>query len=184
MITHENVQGWYDWQKLAQRLITAQFPTQGVYIEVGVWLGKSLIDFGQLCKRFGKQPILYGVDLFGGKQDDQHMDRIVEAQGGSFFGKTQKNLLDAQVVASLIRGDSVEAASQFKDGYADIILIDALHTYDAVKRDTLAWMPKLKKGGFMLWHDSDREEVKRAIRESWGEDFKVEGPRTGYARKV
>jgi hypothetical protein len=184
MKTHKDIQGWYDWHKLTQRLVMHSMPQGGTYIEVGVWKGKSLVAFGEECMRFGKNAKLYGVDLFGGKQDDYLMDRIVEEEGGSFFGATQKNLLDCNIVATLIRGDSVKSARQFDDESADIILIDALHTYEAVKRDTLAWMPKLKKNGYMLWHDCDREEVRRAVRESWGNNFRIEKPRTGYARKV
>lgn len=179
-----DIQGWYDWHKLVERLVMSHMPQGGTYVEVGVWMGKSLIAFGAECKRFGKNVNLVGVDLFGGKQDDQHMDRIVEDKGGSFFGVTQKNLLDCNIVAKLIRSDSVKAAELFEDESVDIILIDALHKYEAVRKDTLAWMPKLKRGGWMLWHDCDRPEVQKAVRDSWGNNFKIEKPRTGYARKV
>jgi len=184
MKTYQDIEGWYDWHKLTERLVMNAFPQGGTYIEVGVWKGKSLIAFGMECTRFGKKAKLIGVDLFGGKQDDHFMDKIVQADGGSFFGVTQKNLLDCNVVAQLIRGDSVRTAVQFEDESADIIVIDALHTYEAVKKDTLAWMPKLKRGGTMLWHDCDRECVRKAVRDSWGNNFKIEKPRTGHARKV
>jgi cephalosporin hydroxylase len=184
MKTYKDIQGWYDWHKLTQRLVLSSIQQGSVYIEVGVWKGKSLIAFGEECKRFGKRVKIYGIDLFGGKQDDNLMDKIVEADGGSFFGQTQKNLLDCQIEAKLIRGDSVKTAEQFENNTADIIVIDALHTYEAVKKDTLAWMPKLKSGGHMLWHDCDRDEVRRAVRDSWGPNFKIEKPRTGYGRKV
>jgi cephalosporin hydroxylase len=184
MKTHKDIEGWYDWQKLTERMVMNQMPQHGTYIEVGVWKGKSLIAFGEQCRRFGKNAKLFGVDLFGGKQDDHLMDRIVAQDGGSFFGICQKNLLDCNIIATLIREDSVRAAQQFEDESADIILIDALHTYEAVKRDTLAWKPKLKRNGWMLWHDCDREEVRKAVREAWGPNFQIEKPRTGYARKV
>jgi cephalosporin hydroxylase len=184
MKTYKDIQGWYDWHKLTQRLVMMDIQQGAVYIEVGVWHGKSLIAFGEECKRFGRKVSLYGIDLFGGKQDDHLMDKIVEEAGGSFFGITQKNLLDCGVSATLIREDSVKASFQFEDESADIIVIDALHDYEAVKNDTIAWMPKLKPGGWMLWHDADREEVRQAILDTWGSSFKREKPRTAYARKV
>ena len=183
MKTYKDIQGWYDWHPLAERIVRNFFPNRGTYVEVGVWKGKSLVAFAALCQRYGKNPTIHGIDLFGGVQDDSSMDRMVASSGGSFFGETQKNLIDANVFAELIRGDSVQSAGRFEDGSIDCILIDALHTYKAVRDDTAAWKPKLKKGGMMLWHDCDREEVRRAVRESWGPHFKIEQPRTGHAVK-
>lgn len=179
--TYQDIQGWYDWKPLIQRLIKERFPLfGGVYIEVGVWKGKSIIDFWHMAKEAGAtNSQIIGVDLFCGKQDDENMDAMV-ARSGNFFEETQKNCHDCGAAPTLVEGDSTESAKLFDNESAHIILIDALHTYDAVKRDTLAWLPKLESGGVMLWHDADREPVRKAITECVGRNWKIEQPRTAY----
>ena len=54
-----------------------------------------------------------------------------------------------------IKKYSTEAAKLFKDETFDWIYIDACHTYEAVKEDLLAWIPKVKNGGFISGHDYD-----------------------------
>jgi hypothetical protein len=50
------------------------------------------------------------------------------------------------------KNNSIDAADKI-DQLVDIVYIDALHTYDAVKADIKAWWPKIKPGGFLAGHD-------------------------------
>ena len=49
----------------------------------------------------------------------------------------------------------------------DIIFIDADHKYHGVKKDTLTYLPFLKKGGFMIFHDVEEKttDVKKWLKE-------------------
>ena len=49
--------------------------------------------------------------------------------------------------------DSVTASQWIQDGSLDLVFIDADHSYDAVKADLAAWVPKLRKGGVLSGHD-------------------------------
>ncbi len=40
----------------------------------------------------------------------------------------------------------------------DLLFIDGDHTYDAVKKDFEDWLPFVKKGGHILFHDSRKEK--------------------------
>ena len=179
MKTHEQIQGWYDWENLINELI---LPLNARYLEVGVWRGKSLVDF--LQKTEALKTTALGIDLFGGKQDDSFMDSIVEELGGDFMNETLQNLADAGVSGrvELIKSDSKKAAPKLEDQSFDVILIDALHTFDSVFQDTKAYWPKLKVGGIMMWHDADRKEVIGAIR-AFGLKPSISKPRTAWMVK-
>ena len=67
-------------------------------------------------------------------------------------------------------------ARDFEDGSLDFVYIDALHTYEALKEDIAAWLPKIKKGGFIGGHDAAGRWGKRlrpAVEESFGKHFKT-----------
>ena len=81
------------------------------------------------------------------------------------LGKEHSNL-------HIFRMESVQAAEQFKNGFFDMIFIDADHSYEAVRSDIFAWMPKIKKGGIISGHDYNkayRTTVGKAVKEIFGE---------------
>ena len=65
--------------------------------------------------------------------------------------------------------DSVEASKRFEDKSIDFIFIDGNHQYEFVKKDIIAWLPKLKEGGVLAGHDHDWQRVKDAVKEILGE---------------
>lgn len=56
-----------------------------------------------------------------------------------------------------VRATSLEA-SRFLDLHrpADLVFVDADHSYEAVRDDLRAWAPKLAPGGVLAFHDSRR----------------------------
>lgn len=51
-----------------------------------------------------------------------------------------------------IQADSSEVGYAW-EGWVDLLVIDADHSYDGVKRDIRAWWPVVKKGGLVFFHD-------------------------------
>lgn len=58
---------------------------------------------------------------------------------------------------TVLREDTVQAAARFEDGTFDFVFIDAEHTYEAVRADAHAWLPKVKPGGMLCGHDYTRK---------------------------
>lgn len=58
--------------------------------------------------------------------------------------------------ARLYVGQSVEFAGMQKRDSADLVFLDAAHSYAAVMADIDAWAPVLKSGGILAGHDFDK----------------------------
>ena len=75
--------------------------------------------------------------------------------------------------ARIYRGTSLSAAKDLPGGL-DYVFIDGIHTYEAVKKDIEAWVPKVRPGGWIGGHDYDNlprfPGVRRAVDEIFGED--------------
>lgn len=66
---------------------------------------------------------------------------------------------------TILLGVSWDMAAQVPDNTLDFVFVDADHHYEPVKKDILAWTPKLKPGGLMCGHDIHINTVFKAVRE-------------------
>lgn len=133
----------------------------GTFVEVGVATG----TFAEIILE--QWPYDYiGVDRWKhviGYDDSANVDQEQQEKRYSHcIGLVKK----AGQRASMLRLDSVIAASTFDDRSLDVVYIDAEHTFDAVIRDIKAWAPKVKPGGLLCGHDyynAPPFEVRRAV---------------------
>lgn len=65
----------------------------------------------------------------------------------------------------VLKGLSWEMADDVPDGSLDFAFIDADHTAPSVRKDILAWRPKVKPGGMLLGHDIHLPTVKEVVDE-------------------
>lgn len=61
------------------------------------------------------------------------------------------------------RAASPYAAQLFADESFDLLYVDADHHYAEVKQDLLAWIPKVRKGGWIAGHDYFAELIEGGV---------------------
>jgi predicted O-methyltransferase YrrM len=72
----------------------------------------------------------------------------------------------------VVRDVSIAAVARFPAESFDLVYIDGQHDYGSVKADLRAWLPKVRKGGWIAGHDYssqiDNGDVIRAVNEVLG----------------
>jgi predicted O-methyltransferase YrrM len=161
-----DVEGWCDYKDLYSH-IAKVLPDGAEVVEIGCWMGQSIIHFCQRLQDIGKKATVHCVDTWKGEENQPAHLEIVSAHGGSIFNKFQDNCMESEVIGMIspIIGDSAESAERFEDASLDFIFIDAAHDYNSVVKDLAAWWPKLKPDGIFAGHDYPWHEVKKAVDE-------------------
>lgn len=120
-----------------------------VCIEVGSHMGVSSETFLAYCQR------LICIDFWWNTEAKRHWDLR----------------LAHQFQVSYLRIPSPDAATLIADQSIDLVYLDGDHSYEAVKRDLIAWIPKIKPWGWIAGHDHCPafDGVMRAVAEICGE---------------
>lgn len=150
-------------------------------VEIGSYIGESTCVF---LKRVG---IVHSVDTFKWIQHPNTSWSMTKENPSpaeiEFDRKTSKysNL-------KKFKGTSEEYAKTLLDESLDFIYIDALHEYEAVKKDIELWYPKVKKGGFICGHDyTDTPSyfgVIPAVNEKFGKPDRIFSDTSWVVKKV
>jgi hypothetical protein len=147
-------------------------------VEIGAWLGRSsfyLVDKLNLLGGLGEMNI-YIVDTWLGSKSEIDTHHAI-AKEVNLYVDFMRNMRKLHGLFTPVRATSVEAATIFEDKTVDYVFIDAEHTYEAVKADIEAWLPKMSSIGIIAGHDYDSHwpGVIKAVHEKFGNEVKVEG---------
>ena len=69
----------------------------------------------------------------------------------------------------LMRMEFDSALQQFTDASIDLLHIDGCHTYEAVRHDFEAWLPKLSDRGVVILHDTAERREGFGVWKFWAE---------------
>jgi len=161
---HDKIQGWFQAEPLYKRMVD-QAKNGSIFVEVGVWKGKSAAFMAVEIINSKKKIEFYAVDHFKGSPEHQN-DPFVKAN--TLKEECYKNLEPVMGIVRMLPLPSLEAAAMFSDNSIDFVYIDGAHEYDALKADIIAWGPKVKTGGIIAGDDygvGAHPDVRRVVDE-------------------
>jgi hypothetical protein len=132
-----------------------------VAVEIGSWKGRSAIAIASGLERAGAG-LLYAVDPHEGSRT--HALEAKATTFAAFRENVQRAGLDRHVQP--LREVSAQARARFGDRSIGLLFIDGSHRYEDVVDDIQGWLPHLRDGAVVAFHDAAREDVRRALVEN------------------
>jgi hypothetical protein len=135
----------------------------GLAVELGTHTGNSYFAICQAAAANHLDARCYAVDTW---QGDKH---------ASFYGEeifqdvSAYNESRYASFSSLMRMTFDEALTRFSDGSIDLLHIDGMHTYEAVKHDFDSWFGKLSPKGVVIMHDISVHDGDFGVWKVWDE---------------
>lgn len=156
-----HIDSWHEHIFFAHDLVKAVSPK--IIVELGVHYGDSYFTLCQSVKENHLKCQCYGIDTWQGEEHS------------GFYGEevwqTVKKYNDEHYssFSNLIRQTFESAVCDFEEGSIDILHIDGLHTYEAVKSDFFSWIPKVSPDGVILLHDIEEYKEDFGVWRFWKE---------------
>jgi hypothetical protein len=152
---------WTGLTPFAFWIVAALRPRQ--LVELGVYQGLSYCCFCEEVVQNGLETRCSGVDTWKG---DVH-----NGEYGAEVLSSLRSYHDLKYAgfSELLQMPFDQAVGHFEDGSIDLLHIDGLHTYEAVRHDFETWRPKLSGNAVVLFHDIDVRHSDFGVWRFWDE---------------
>lgn len=156
------VEGYLDYNEGEFLYWLAQRAGPGAVVELGSYKGRSTICLAQGCRDNVLDTYVYAVDHFEG--EPLLTNTYADYQSGNYEEALAENLREADVWEWVLikKGPTHEVCV---DKPVSLIFIDADHSYEAVKKDWVAWSTSLGVWGVAAFHDREIPGVANLLAE-------------------
>ena len=156
-----SVSAWIEHIPFAFALVDILRPA--TFVELGTHAGDSYLAFSQAVQTLSLATRCTAIDTWEG-----------DTQAGGYSSQILENLRAYHdplyaPFSRLLQSTFDDALAHFPDGSIDLLHIDGLHTYDAVRHDFEAWRPKLSPSGVVLFHDTQVRRDDFGVYRLWEE---------------
>lgn len=152
---------WWEHVPVAHWLVNRLQPE--TVVELGTHFGVSFFAYCEAAEAFSPKTFVYAVDTWDG---DEHAGSYGEEVYQRVLNEQERNHRSR---SRLVRSTFDEAADHFPTGGIDLLHIDGLHTYEAVRHDLETWQPLLRPGAAVLFHDINVRERGFGVWKLWKE---------------
>jgi cephalosporin hydroxylase len=151
---------WNEHIPFAMMLVELQRPR--VVVELGAHCGVSYCAWCQAVTAMGLPSKCYAVDTWAGDAHTGYYDNAV-------FEELKQYHSQYEAFSTLLRMKFDEALTRFPDRSVDLLHIDGLHSYEAVRHDFETWLPKMSERGVVLFHDTAVTDRGFGVYKLWAE---------------
>ncbi|MGN6772337.1 MAG: class I SAM-dependent methyltransferase [Rhizobiaceae bacterium] len=155
------VSAWIEHLPFMFWMIDALRPSS--FVELGTHNGASYCAACEAVRALALDCRCYAVDTWRG---DEH---------AGFYGEEVWEDLRSHhdvrysAFSRLVRSTFDEAVAHFPDNSIDLLHIDGLHSYEAVRHDFDTWRPKLSENAVVMLHDTNVRERGFGVFRLWAE---------------
>ena len=128
--------------------------------ELGVWYGETFF------RLLDGLPDLFLIGVDDWRDNPRNVHHKDQNKNRESVYLKQRKYTDR---SHILKMTTARAARLVPDDDLDFVFIDADHRYQSFKDDIIAWLPKVKPGGFLTGHDFDIPDVKKAVSEILGQ---------------
>lgn len=132
-------------------------------VELGTWWGMSYLAFCQSADVFDTGTQAFAIDTWEG---DEHTGPLAEQALSTLKAEHDHRYGH---FSQLLRMRFEAAVDRFEPNSIDLLHIDGLHTYEAVRNDWETWLPKLSDRAVVLFHDTQVHDRGFGVHRLWAE---------------
>ena len=152
---------WSGHLQFAADLVAALKPS--LLVELGTHYGESYFGMCQSVQESAVSCACYAVDTWQGDPHAGFYDESVFDEVNKYNAETYSSF------SKLLRTTFDDALANFGNETIDLLHIDGLHTYEAVRHDFDNWFPKVRPGGVVLFHDTAARHEDFQVWKLWEE---------------